>query len=145
MYILQPKIWLLMGLTIVFAVYDLRFRQVPLWLFLVSAAMGCAVCILENRDAVSVIQAMIPGILCLLLSLCTKGGMGIGDGHYFLVAALFADWKAVTVLLAVSFLLAAGVSLALILYGLYKGKNMAKKSLPLLAFLPFSMMALYLF
>jgi len=140
MLVLQPQIWVLMGLSILFGICDLRNRHVPVLFFVLGTVMGAAICVLNRREILSVTAAAIPGILLILLSFCSEGGIGIGDGHFFLMTGLFLEWKAVLILAAVSFLLAATVSLGVILSGFWNGRRVRKRGLPFLSFIPFALL-----
>jgi len=143
MHILQPEIMVLTVLSVLFAIFDHQTRRVPVFLFILGTILGISVSAIGRREIVSVLAAMIPGILLVVLSVCTEGGIGIGDGHYFLIAALFLEWRETVLLAVLSFSLAAAVSLGMILAGCFTERNMKKKKLPFLVFMPVSLLAIF--
>lgn len=114
---------------------DLRHRGVSRWVYLVFAGIGAVQ--IGFRGVVSLPAAgaaMLPGILLLLLTRCSRGAIGAGDGYFFLVSAFYLSMRDITLLLCFGLLLCTACCLGIVVWGCIAGVNVRKKRLPFLAF-----------
>ena len=126
-----------LAVSAVFALWDIKFRRAPHWLFAAGFLAGCIFAAAAERTLTSVLLALIPGLLLLLLSVLTEGGVGAGDGLFYASLAGFLDPRdSFLILLASVFL--AGLA-ALFLYAIKRDR---KASIPFLAMVPASLLIL---
>ena len=59
---------------------DFRTKEISLWGSLGVGFVGLLYSISVERAWMSIILAEIPGIICLLISFCTRQSVGYGDG-----------------------------------------------------------------
>lgn len=116
------------AVSAVFALWDVRFRKAPLWFFCLTGAAGIVFAALSRRNVSEVLLSAVPGVLLLLLSKVTEGGIGAGDGLFFISVAGFLAPKD-SVLALLSALVLAALA-ALFLFAAGKGR---KTSIPFLA------------
>jgi len=144
MYILQPLPITALILSLMFAYYDWKTREAPLWLILTAGAIGLGICISAKREFISVLYALIPGILMILLSFATEGKLGIGDGIFVSILALFMEWKQVCIMTGVAFFLAGVLSLGMIAVAQIHGYCVRERKLPFLCFMPLGVILAFL-
>lgn len=70
---------------------DLRTRSISVRFLGVSACIGGVFCLLEGRKPAEVFWSCCIGFVLLGLSRLTDGGIGEGDGWFFIVTGLFLD------------------------------------------------------
>ena len=119
------------AISVVFAVLDIRYRSVPLCFFAVVCAAGIVFSVLTKRPFSDVLLAALPGVIVMVFSVITEGGIGTGDGLYFLAMSGFLRPLDAGLLLLFALFLAAAVSMILFLV-----KKKRKTALPFLAFMP---------
>lgn len=128
---LQPVIWIVFGISLVCAVWDVRTRRLPVWLFCVIFSAGIVYAVCDQRMWHMVVLSMLPGLSLLLICALTEGAVGAGDGMFFISLSGFLSPGEEMVLLLLSLLLAALVSL--VIFCRKKNRNM---TLPFLGFVP---------
>ena len=130
---------IVIAISAVFALWDLRFRKAPLWLFAATFLAGCVFAAVTGRTVREVLPAAIPGGILLLLSVLTESGIGTGDGLFFIAVAGFLSPLESFLSLITAILLASLTALFL-----YVMKGDRKASIPFLFLVPPSL-ALLLF
>ena len=120
-----------MAISVIFAVWDIRCRKAPLFLFAAAFLAGLIYAAVTGRSVSEVFCSAVPGIALLLLSAVTEGGIGTGDGLFFLsVAGFLRPMESVLSLIAAVFLASLA---ALVLFGMKRDR---KASIPFLALMP---------
>ena len=61
-----------------------------LWL---AGLLGMGVSLVLERHLVQILLSSGTGLILLLLNKCTNGGIGEGDGWFFVVSGLYIDWQ----------------------------------------------------
>ena len=126
-----------LAVSAVFALWDIKFRRAPHWLFAAGFLAGCIFAAAAERTLTSVLLALIPGLLLLLLSVLTEGGIGTGDGLFYVSLAGFLSPRDSFLILFLSVFLAGFAALFL-----YIKKRDRKTSIPFLAMVPASLLIL---
>ncbi|MCI8454476.1 MAG: pilus assembly protein CpaA [Lachnospiraceae bacterium] len=100
-----------------------------------SAGLGLALCISEKRAGMAVLAAILPGLVLLTLGRLTCGGIGRGDGWFFVVSGFYLNlWE--NVWLLVSGLMLCGIySLVLAVLLAAQGRSVRRLRLPFIPFL----------
>lgn len=118
----------------VHAAEDIKTRRITLSFLLVFGLAGLAVQLYcRDMDFASIGLGTAVGIGILLLSILTRGSIGMGDGLVFCVTGIYLGGNRNLELLFVSLLYAGLFSLFL----LVKGKGAVKKRKKEIPFLPF--------
>lgn len=124
---------------------DFKRRRIPIWLYVFFGVIGAGVKLFvsarsgqfcrPNQEWVWAVAAFLPGLLLLLLTKVSRGGVGAGDGWFFVTAAFYLGlWKTLA-LLFYGLLFCSLCSLGMITWGMMKGISVRKKRLPFLPFL----------
>lgn len=87
------KIFLWIFLSVA-AWQDYHSKSVPVWLYLIFTAIGF---ILRYQSAgfwnpLDLFGSIAAGVLLLWICVLTKGGIGEGDGWFFVVSGLYLSW-----------------------------------------------------
>ena len=126
-----------LAVSAVFALWDIKFRRAPYWLFAAGFLAGCIFAVAAKRALTAVLLSLIPGLLLLLLSVLTEGGIGTGDGLFYVSLAGFLSPRDSFLILFLSVFLAGFAALFL-----YMKKRDRKTSIPFLAMVPASLLIL---
>lgn len=113
-----------------FSLYDLRYKEVPA---VGLSVFGLAVLIYRlcmGEAWYSLLTGVVPGVVLLLVSLCTKESIGYGDGLMLLVLGVFCGLQKTVAILGMALVLIALAAIVLLV--LHKAGR--KTELP---FLPF--------
>lgn len=121
---------------------DLRKRQIKVWLYILFGIAGIVEYCLWGRTAESVVQTLIqvltgttPGLFLLLVTKCSRGAIGAGDGWFFVTAALYMEVWSVVALLFYGLIFCSACCLGMVVWGIVSGVNIRKRRLPFLPFL----------
>ncbi|MEF9954215.1 MAG: prepilin peptidase [Clostridium sp.] len=115
---------------------DLKNRKIAVWLYVVFAITGVLENILwQEFTWGEVVAAMIPGGLLLLLTKCSRGAIGSGDGWFFVVSAVYLGFWNITALLLYGLMCCSICCLGIIVWGSAAGIPVRKMRLPFLPFL----------
>lgn len=116
--------------------YDIRTKKIPVWLFAAFGAVGMAgVVIGGNVNAGELFAACLPGILLLLLTFCTRGAAGAGDGCFFLISACYLGFTGTMLLFLYGLLLCGACGLGMAVWGITHGINAGRMRLPFVPFI----------
>ncbi len=74
------------------------------------------------------------GVVLLLISKCSRGALGEGDGIFFIITGIYLGFWKNLLLFFSSLMLCSFFGLALFLWGWFQGKDYRKKRLPFLMF-----------
>ncbi len=131
------------------SIYDLKNKSVPNLLHILFILVGFPVFIYFNFLSetglrpdlvICSLVRFIPGIVLSLISIVSRGGLGIGDAVFITVSALFIPLNYILILIISGFMTAFIASIIILIYGKLKGKHLYTISLP---FIPFMLPGLY--
>ncbi|ETP72225.1 type IV leader peptidase [Lachnospiraceae bacterium JC7] len=131
------------------SIYDIKTRKVPCILHLIFILLGFPVFIYFNlqtkagftpESILSPLIRFIPGIILSLISIASKGGLGIGDAVFITVSAFFIPVNYILLLVISGFITASMAGIFILVYGKLTGKHLYTVSLP---FIPFMLPGLY--
>lgn len=128
---------------------DLKERRVSAGLLAAGCAAGAALQVLRwlkipwlpgfacqgAEGLPAALLLFVPGVILLFISRATKGGVGAGDGFFFLMAAFYLEGEEMALLLSGGLFFCSICSLAIMLWGKINGVDVRKKRLPFLTFL----------
>jgi len=112
---------------------DWKWKSISARFLLAAGIMGIGFCMVQKRDILQTAGSVGVGITLLVLNKWTEGGIGEGDGWFFVVSGLFLDWQDNMQLFLSGLLLCFGVSLFIIIL---RGVRQRRKGVTL-PFLPF--------
>lgn len=126
---------------------DLRDRKIPVLLLMAAAAAG----VLEIAGHIFCFEwqsgrelrlwlgmraaAVIPGIFLLIISKCSRGAVGRGDGLFFMVSGLYLGFWRNVALLLYGLIFCSAWGCGVFLWGIFAGKRVKDIELPFLTFL----------
>ena len=113
---------------------DWRQRSISQKSLWISGVLGMGVSAALQRPFMEMILSSGLGLLLLILSKCTNGGIGEGDGWFFVVSGLYIDWQDNVQLFLSGLFLCFGVSLIFVAQESFV-RQKKKHSLPFLTFL----------
>lgn len=116
----------------ILAIADIRERAIPV-IFLVIFGMIAVIYTVTvgEREWISILYSLIPGVFFLAVSLCTRESVGYGDGWTVMILGLLIGAEGCFVTVCVGLLLSAFSSLVLLVLRKVNGKS----RLPFLPFL----------
>ncbi len=124
---------------------DLRTKSVPLMLHLIALGPGLVRFSLRLQEelrmpAISaavfpgavggLLLPLLPGLLALFLSRCSREALGYGDAFFLLLSGLYLTMKELLLLLLSGILLSFFISAGLLLFGRIRGRRMGQASFP---------------
>ena len=117
------------------SVFDIKTKQIPLWLILMFAAIFAGMCFVNGDVSyAALLVRLLPGVFLLAVAFATKQSMGYGDGAAVLIVGLLLDIWTSTALILLALLISAAASLFILLSK--KGDRQTK-----LPFMPFMLAA----
>ena len=123
----------LMILLVITAVIDIKKREIPAALIALGASLATAYVVysfVNEAGCAKVVPALLPGAAMLLISLVTRGEVGLGDGLMLLfIGPVFGLEQTVAGLLIALFISSI---FSIVVLALKKGNRKTK-----LAFIPF--------
>lgn len=123
---------ILLIILLVCGIQDIRNKKISLWIISLGALLTVAGIILCGSLSVAeTIGGMGVGAVVLLISMVTKGKIGLGDGLILCVTGLVLGFWGNIELFGLALLLAAVVSIFLLVFQLAN----RKKSIPFVPFL----------
>lgn len=125
---------------------DWKKQEIPVWIYGVFALVGAVRIALRMALLVNAGESMVPvmtglaasaavGILLLLVSVCSDGAVGDGDGWFFLVSGLYLTWLENLSLLCFGLFLCSLYGIGLTLHGVWKRVSVRNRKIPFLPFL----------
>lgn len=114
---------------------DIRYRGIGKTFLLLAGFLGLVVSVGTGRQWWNVFISVIPGILLLGFSHLTDGGIGEGDGWFFVVSGLFWELKENLLLMSSGILFCSMYGLAWSAAVLARSGNIRRKTLPFLPYL----------
>lgn len=107
-------------------VWDLKNKSIPrgyLYLWIFVAIIYATFSLINGKKIISMIIALIPGVISLFLAFVTKEQIGIGDGMIILLAGVFLHVKDVIGMIFVAFIALTLVAMVLLVTHLAGGKS----------------------
>lgn len=127
------------GMTLIIQSYwDLRYKEIPLLVTVISGAIGITLSILSHRTWMDMLYALIPGIACIGIGKITRQAIGYGDGFLLCAMGLYISCEEI---LGIG-MMAITVSGIVALFCLALCKKKGKDQLP---FVPFLLMGWILY
>ena len=111
-------------------VIDWKYKEIPLWIFLLGGVIGVCFCVSEGREIVDILIACMPGSILLIVSRLTKEIIGYGDDIVFVVMGLYMSFEKLISIGILAYMIAGVVALFMLVV-LRKNGNYR------IAFLPF--------
>ena len=109
---------------------DLRRREISLLYSAAFAGIGICMSVMHGRVPAELLYSVIPGLVLMVFSVITRGGIGFGDGIVVFVMGLFLSWQETATVCGIGFMLSAtgaGIWFAI--------RRRRKDTLPFLPFL----------
>jgi leader peptidase (prepilin peptidase) / N-methyltransferase len=123
---------ILLGLLILGSIQDLLKKKISLWMIVIGGGMICASILFYNTITLfDRLGGVAIGGIVILISLATRGKIGFGDGLLLCITGIGLGFWSNLELFALALLLAALVSIALIIFRIAD----RKKSIPFVPFL----------
>ena len=128
-------IWAALAMILSGAWSDWRTREISGRFLLLFTGVGLCLVLLSGRSWREIAVACIPGIALLGLSRLTNGGIGEGDGWFFVVMGLLLEGKEIIGLLLSGFCLCVFTGLLLLMQAVWNGHGYRNLRIPFLPFL----------
>lgn len=131
------------------SIYDIKNRSVPCILHFLFMLIGFPIFVYLNFHAeaslspeavFNIVKRFFPGFILCLISIASRGGLGIGDAIFITVSAFFIPFNHIIILVFSGFITASVTGICILVYGKLKGKHVYTVSLP---FIPFMLPGLY--
>ena len=123
---------ILLGMLVLYALEDIWKKRISvryLWIF---GAAGIAINLFQKSISVpDMLLGAAVGVALVVVSLLTRGSIGLGDGFLLMTAGVFLGGSSVLELLFISLLYAALVSLGMLAFRRWK----QKREIPFVPFL----------
>lgn len=108
----------LSGLLIIYAAVsaaeDIRHREISLRLSILFTMIGLILSLIAGRNITGIITALLPGMAIWLMSVLTRGAIGIGDAVYTATCAAYLGLRDLGLCVACAWLLCALTALVMI-------------------------------
>ncbi len=105
------------------AAEDLRSRTISLRISLVFAVIGFILGLHEGRELTSIMQALSIAVMILIISLLTRGAVGIGDAVIVGVCAMYLDAEELLLCVVSAWLMCAFTALFIIAASTMSGRR----------------------
>jgi len=116
---------------IVCSVIDMRYKKLPVAIFIVAAAGSIVLIMLGNADSILAAGGALIGVFCLFFSRVTREGLGYGDSLLILCLGIVIGlWQIIAVLLTAFF--SAAVYSAFLLAIRHRGRGYTYPFVPFL-------------
>ena len=102
---------------------DCRWKSISMRFLLAEGIIGVRFSVALKRSLLQVVLSAGIGVLLLLLSKWTEGGIGEGDGWFFVVSGCYIDWQDNLCLFLSGLFLCFGLSLCFMVLRLLKRKR----------------------
>ncbi len=96
------------------AAEDIKYRAISLRLSLMFSVPGLLLSFITGRNIINIITALLPGMMMWLMSILTRGAIGIGDAIYTATCAAYLGLRELGLCVACAWLLCALTALVMI-------------------------------
>ena len=101
--------------------WDIRTKEIPTWISLGLGICGLLYSLCCHREWMSLLLALIPGVICLILGGCTRQAVGYGDGILLCALAMLYTLEELLTFFTLAILLAGMAGLFLLVVFRKKG------------------------
>ncbi len=123
---------LAVALTLVVQSYwDLRYKKIPLLVTLLSGIIGMGLSVLDQREWIDVLYAVVPGLVCIGIGRITRQAIGYGDGFLLCAMGFHVSFEVILSVGMMAIILGGVVALAGLVFRKIRGKD----ELPFVPFL----------
>lgn len=123
-------------LILMYAVWqDIRYQEIGSVFLSISGMAGLIFCILLGRSLKMTVLSVLVGAVLLGLHMATRGGIGEGDGWFFVVTGLYLEPEENLLMLVSGILFCGLFSLTLSAMILIGGGKTGKRRIPFLPYL----------
>ncbi|PKM94584.1 MAG: hypothetical protein CVU84_11000 [Firmicutes bacterium HGW-Firmicutes-1] len=114
-------------------IHDLLDKCIPLRWLVLGGVMGSVMLVYNPNISIleGIAGSFITGVLLVIISKVTRGGIGIGDGFVFAFISLIVGWKMALTVLILAFMLSGFIGI--VLFVLKKVNH--KTSIPFMPFI----------
>jgi len=116
---------ILTSILLTISIIDLKTKKIPNKLVVLGIILGLIIMFLNNK--LSIISALLGLLVCggiiALISIITKGAVGMGDAKLFACIGIFLGLQATLGIMLVSTILSGLVGLALLIFGMADRKT----------------------
>ena len=105
---------LLIIYAVLMAAEDIKHRQISLHKSLIFAIAGMILSLAAGRDVPSLIKAVVPGVLILLMAMLTRGAIGMGDAVFVTCCACYLELRELSLCVAAAWCMCALTALIII-------------------------------
>ncbi len=122
---------------------DLRKKKVDVWVYLVFGSFALSswfyefLSVPESKRIWEIFLKLCPGMMLLGISSISRGGIGIGDGCFFLISGLLLSVRNNLVLLCWGIMLCGMYSFGYLMWIRMKRRSFRKAGGEVVPFLPF--------
>ena len=102
---------------------DSVWKSISMRFLLAAGMLGVGFSAVLNRNLLQVAASVAIGVLLLFLSKWTYGGIGEGDGWFFVVSGFYIDWQKNLCLFLSGLFLCFGLSLCVIVLRILRRKR----------------------
>lgn len=120
---------LLLGNSLV----DIKLKRISLVFTGAMAVIGAVLCFFREGGFSGLLPALLPGLFFILLSVSSRGGIGMGDGIVLTAAGFFRTWEELLAIIFLAVFLAGAYAAVLFL--------MRRQGEERFAFVPFLFLA----
>lgn len=113
--------WLMMFYLTILSIWDIREKKIPIQLLVLGTSAVCVICAINlffSGDLfwkiVTLIYGVVPGGCMIAIAIATEK-IGLGDGWTMMIVGLVLNYKMCIAILAVSMLLMAICSMAMLI------------------------------
>lgn len=115
---------------------DFRHHKISVWLYTFFGVVGLVENFLFRQTRWGeAAAALIPGMILLLLTKCSRGAIGAGDGWFFIASAVYLGFWNTMALLFYGLMFCSACCMGMVVWGFASGVNVRKMRLPFLPFL----------
>lgn len=115
------------------SVIDLLVRKVSVKILALLFVAGCIFRVMQgDMFEIAFLWRILPGVICILLTKITHGGIGLGDGYMLLVLGMFFNIEELISVCIIASCLAGLVAMGLLFFG-HKKKNYEIPFVPFLS------------
>ena len=128
------------------AAEDIKCREISLKLSVIFTISGIILGFMGKRELLSLITALLPGAVILLMSMLTGGAIGVGDAIFAATCAVYLEAGELVLCVACAWIMCALTALVMIAGTLITARSAVKhRGLPFAAYMlpPVLMTVLY--
>lgn len=124
----------MIGMLIIQSYWDIRYKEIPILVTIFGGFLGIICSVLRERAPGDLMEAVIPGLFCLLIGKITRQALGYGDGFLLCAMGMYVSCGTLLSILMTACIAAGIVALALLVFGKKHGKDQ-------IPFVPFLLLA----